>query len=340
MGKLVAAMFVTFAIALSPAWAQDASIKLNADGSPTTVKGHVNPLSSKTYRLTVDADQRISIHLTSTSAKKLVKFSLSRNKYTGKPLAGAKDVTDWAGTLKEAGDYWIGVYALPAAGEENFTLVVNAPSDNKSPENRNSGHGPLDTPASIAETASTVESFVPRGWKIAARATGDLNGDGRPDQVLQLVTADTPNDRTDTDAAPEAHSLLILLSENGKLRRSGMATKLLVPVAPQYKLDLNIRSGVLFVKQAYGMSDVINLTHLFRLEPETGRFLLIGRDVFTYTRPLSSDTIKRSENYLTGVRLTTTGHFRRGVVDGETTKREQIEHKKVYLEDVDTDAGG
>ena len=154
------------------------------------------------------------------------------------------------------------------------------------------------------------------------------------------MTADTPNDRTETDATPEAHSLLILIAEGGKLRRSGIATKLLVPVAPQYSLDLSIRSGVLSVKQAYGMSDVINLTHLFRLEPQTGRFLPIGRDVFTYTRPLSSDTIKTSENYLTGVRLTTTGHFRRGTVSEETTKREQTERKKVYIEDVDTDAGG
>ena len=164
MRKLVAIAFVMLVVALVPTPAQDASIKLNTDGTPTTVKGHVNPLSGQGYRLTVDANQRIAIHLTSTSAKKLVKFSLSRNKYTGKPLAGAKDVTDWEGTLKEAGDYWIGVYALPAAGEENFTLVVSAPSENKPQESGTSGHGPVDTSASIAQTASTPESFVPRGW--------------------------------------------------------------------------------------------------------------------------------------------------------------------------------
>lgn len=337
MRKLAASVFFTLVVCLAPAHAQDESIKLNADGTPTTVKGHVNPLSGKSYRITVGANQRIVIHLTSTSAKKFVKFNVRRNKYTGKPLA--EDVTDWEGTLKDAGDYWIGVYALPAANEENFTLTISAPSEKKPEESVTSEEVRLDT-SQIPSTGATPQSFIPRGWKIGAHAEGDLNGDGRPDEALQLVTVDTPDDRAASDAAPESHSLLILLSEGGKFRRSAIATKLLVPVAPQYNLDLSIKSGVLSVKQSYGMSDVIDMTHTFRLEPSTGKFQLIGREVFSYTRPLSSDTIKTSENYLTGVRLRTTGHFRRGAVAGETTTREQIERKKIYVEDVDTDAGG
>jgi hypothetical protein len=179
---------------------------------------------------------------------------------------------------------------------------------------------------------------VPPGWKIAARADGDLNGDGRPDQVLQLVTAETPGDRSATDAAPEAHALLILLSEDGGFRRAGLATKLLVPTVPQYSLELKVRTdGVLVVSQDYGMSDVSDIKHLFRYDRQTGRFLLIGREQFNYTRPLSDDTIKISENYLTGVRLTTTAHFRRatGDVGSETTKREQIQLKKIYFDEAD-----
>jgi hypothetical protein len=339
MRKLGAGVLLILVVSLVPVRAQDNPIRLS-DDTPTTVKGHVNPLSGKDYRLNVRANQPITIHLTSTSAKKLVKFNLRRDKYTGKPLAGADAVTDWEGTLKDSGDYWIGVFALPAAGEENFTLVISPASAKKSDESVTSTESaPLD-PTRIPKTGSTPQSFVPRGWKIGARAEGDLNGDGRVDQVLQLVPADTPDDGAATDSAPEAHALLIVLSEAGTLRRSAIATKLLVPVAPQYSLDLGIKAGVLSVKQSYGMSDVIDMTHLFRLDPSTGKFLLIGRDVFTYSRPLRSDTIKTSENYLTGVRLTTTGHFRRGAVGSETTKREQIERKKVYLEDVDTDGGG
>jgi hypothetical protein len=250
-------------------------------------------------------------------------------------LLGADNVTDWEGVLKEGGDYWLPVFALPAAGEENFTLVISTPADTQTSDNSTSERSAFDA-EKISVSGASPQDFVPPGWKIAARVEGDLNGDGRPDQVLQLVTADTPDDRSDTDAAPEAHVLLILLAEGGKLQRTGLAMKLLVPVAPQYSLSLKVRNGVLVVEQAYGMSDVFNLKHLFRYEPQTERFLLIGRDQFNYTRPLSDDTIKTSENYLTGVRLITTGHFRRGVgTVGETTKREQMERKKVYLEDVD-----
>jgi hypothetical protein len=335
MKKHVITVIVTLVFAALTARAQSAVIEFPPGSAPATVKGHVNPLSGKEYQLKVSANQRVAIHLTSTSRKKLVKFNLKRNRYTGKPLPGADDVTDWEGTLKEGGDYWIQVFALPAAGEENFTLVISTPPDDQADSGGASEEAGLDA-EKIPASGASPQSFVPPGWKIAARAEGDLNGDGRADQVVQLVTADTPDDRSDTDAAPEAHALLILLAEGGGLRRAGLATKLLVPVAPQYSLNLNIKNGVLVVKQDYGMSDVINLTHLFRHDPQTGRFLLIGREVFTYTRPLSGDTVKTSENYLTGARLITTGHFRRGAgTVRETTEREQIERRKVYFEDVD-----
>jgi len=83
------------------------------------------------------------------------------------------------------------------------------------------------------------------------------------------------------------------------------------------------------------MSDVTDLTHLFRYDGGSGRLMLIGREQYNYTRPLHDDTIKRSENYLTGVRLITTGHVRRGVIASESTKRELMDRKKIYFEDVD-----
>jgi hypothetical protein len=104
--------------------AQDESIQFPAGSNSATIKGHTNPLSSKSYRLSVSANQRVVIHLTSTSRKKLVRFDVKRDKYRGKPLPGSGGVTDWEGVLQEGGDYWISVYALPTAGEEDFTLEV------------------------------------------------------------------------------------------------------------------------------------------------------------------------------------------------------------------------
>src|SRR5436190_22395442 len=128
MKKSIGTVLLFLILAFASAQGQEAVIKFPPNAPPATVKGHVNPLSSKTYQLTVSANQQIAIHLASTSRKKLVRFSISRNRYSGQPLTGAKDVADWEGTLKEAGDYWIGVFALPNADEENFTLVISTPA--------------------------------------------------------------------------------------------------------------------------------------------------------------------------------------------------------------------
>ena len=190
--------------------------------------------------------------------------------------------------------------------------------------------------ARIAATGLKPNDFVPRGWKIAAQVQGDLNGDGKPDQVLHLIPADDPYEAGGVGAAPETHALLVLLADEKGLRRSALAERLLTREMPQYGLQMTIRNGVLVTSQSYGMSNVTDLTHRFRIDPASGRFLLIGKDQYSYTRPLSrDDTHKVSENYLTGVRLTTTGHVRKGVVSKETTRKEQIERKRVHFEEVD-----
>ena len=325
----------------SPAAGQVAIIELPPGSTPVAVKGHTNPLSSQTYQLKVSPNQRVAIRLTSTSRKNLVRFNLRRDRFTGNPLPGGARLTEWEGVLKEGGDYWVVVFAFPEAGEEDFTLTFSTSSQGATPEPPASSGGAAEASgldaAKLPAVGTRPQDFAPRGWKIASRAEGDLNRDGRTDQVLHVVTQDTPDDRSFADAAPEAHALVALIDEGGRLRRVGVASELLVPFVPQYTLEMTIRKdGVLVVKQDYGMSDVVNLTHLFRHEAATGRLLLIGKEIFTYTRPLRDDTVKTSENYLTGVRLTTTGHFRRGAgTTRETTKSEQMERRRIYLEDVD-----
>jgi hypothetical protein len=124
MKTLMLVFLAALAFTNSTLPAQDKSIQFPAGSNTASVKGHTNPLSSKSYKLSVSANQRVTIHLTSTSRKKLVRFDIKRDKYTGKPLPGSDGVTDWEGVLKEDGDYWISVYALPNAGEEDFTLEV------------------------------------------------------------------------------------------------------------------------------------------------------------------------------------------------------------------------
>ncbi len=124
MKPLMLVLLAALVLTNSTILAQDKSIKFPAGSNTATVKGHTNPLSSKSYQVSVSANQRVVIHLTSTSRKKSVRFDIKRDKYRGKPLPGTDGVTDWEGVLKEGGDYWISVYALPNAGEEDFVLEV------------------------------------------------------------------------------------------------------------------------------------------------------------------------------------------------------------------------
>ena len=193
--------------------------------------------------------------------------------------------------------------------------------------------------SAVPARGAGVQAFVPAGWKAASELAGDLNGDGRPDRVVHVVETGSHYDPDAITAAPESQALLILLAEpGGGWRRAGMATRLLQTIVPQYVLQLTIRRGVLIVNQNFGMTEVTDITHRFRLEPATGRFLLIGRDQFNYHRPQElSDPVKTSENYLTGQRLITTGHYGAGGGYRETERRESIPRTKVYFDDVDED---
>jgi len=174
------------------------------------------------------------------------------------------------------------------------------------------------------------EAFAPAGWKIAAQAPGDLDGDGRADRVLHLVPRDTPS----SSDGPEAQALVILLAASGGgWRRGGVAVELLPPAMPQWELRLTIRRGVLIVHQRYGMATVWEATHRFRRDARSGQFLLIGQDGLAFHRPSGMyDTRQTSENYLTGVRLVTTGHLRGGGYH-MTTRREPVPRARTTFQE-------
>jgi len=191
--------------------------------------------------------------------------------------------------------------------------------------------------SAVPARGARVQAFVPAGWKVAAEVDGDLNGDGRADRVVHLVPRNSDYEPDAVVSAPEAQALLILLADaGGGLRRAAVATQLLQTIVPQWGLRLTIRRGVLVVNQNYGMTEVLDVTHRFRLDPATGRFLLIGRDQFYYHRPQElTEPVKTSENYLTGDRLITTGHWTSGGGYRETERRERIPRTKAYFDDID-----
>ena len=198
--------------------------------------------------------------------------------------------------------------------------------------------GPVFKAQQVPKEGRKAQDFVPAGWKIGASATGDLNGDQTADHVLQLVPSDY--DSSGIAAAPEAQALLILVSDHGTLRRAALSTKLLATIVPQYIFDLSVKNGVVVIHQNFGMTDVSDLTHRFRLDPATQRFLLIGKDDFHYHRPQGPNwpATRISENYLTGVRLTTTDHWINEDTNKPVTKRGRVSRTRVFLEEVDESA--
>lgn len=193
-------------------------------------------------------------------------------------------------------------------------------------------------PSAVPMRGARPEAFAPAGWTIAAQVAGDLNGDGRADRVLHLVPRDAASRsaRNILAPGPYTHALVILLAESrGGWRRAGVAPRLLLLDMPQWSLQLAIRRGVLVVNQHYGMADVWDLTHRLRLHGPSGRFVLIGRDLGSFHRPSGMyDTSKKSENYLTGVRLKTVGHLQPDGSYRDRVERRRIPRRRTAFEDV------
>ncbi|HEU4557937.1 MAG TPA: hypothetical protein VFS20_08815 [Longimicrobium sp.] len=181
--------------------------------------------------------------------------------------------------------------------------------------------------------------FVPPGWQAAHEARGDLNRDGQLDVALHLVPTGFRYESDPVATAPASHGLIVLLAERGGgLRRAGLTTVLLPEGVPRYGLGLEIRRGVLVVRQSFGAEAATELTHRFRHDPATGRFVLIRRE--QHTRSPQGDSELRRDDYLAGVLTVTVGRRDPSGRYRETTRREARPRTKFLLEHVVEQPGG
>jgi len=201
---------------------------------------------------------------------------------------------------------------------------------------------PIDA-AKLPQMAESVSDFVPAGWTIEAEMSGDLNRDFIPDLAVTLVEQMPAN--ADQENPPERQrALLILLkTTDGKFNRAGLATKLLLCTrcggafygVVETPVNVEIKNGVLIVKQEYGSRELTQETYRFRYEAESGRFLWIGADLRGYDR-MTGEAQSESTNFLTGVKLTT--RTRTNEKTGKDTvvanQSQRVSRAKKYLEDV------
>lgn len=178
---------------------------------------------------------------------------------------------------------------------------------------------PLPT---LPATASSAEGFVPRGWIIEARATGDLDGDGDADLAMVLRSANPAliisNDGMGEPSFNTNPRLLLVAfaDTGGRLRLAVQNGDYIARRTDPVQSDsfsaegdgFVIQRGTLRVRQELFMSaggwGMFNVTHTFRWQH--GRLELIGLDRVSTQRNTGEMELV-SINYSTGkVKLTAT----------------------------------
>jgi hypothetical protein len=199
------------------------------------------------------------------------------------------------------------------------------------PNTQNSDEGNVSRidKSKVPAIGAKAVDFVPAGWKIKSEAKGDVNGDGRSDNVLTVQ-------KRRREGEQRERALIVLTAQrDGSWKNAAVADRLLQCAdcgGGMAELDVKVEKGVINIFQAQGnnASSMSNETYRFRYEPATGRFRLIGADYVESGGP--DKVFQESTNFLTGVRKTTRPKRQKDI-----TTPSRVEKTKIYLEDVDND---
>lgn len=194
---------------------------------------------------------------------------------------------------------------------------------------------------------ATVQTFVPKGWKVEAKADGDLNDDKRSDTVLKLIETALAGSNSNP-LRGRARALVVLQKQsNGQWQRIGIAPRLLlcsncagVLGSPDgANVQVKIEKGVILVRQFRGSRQAIETLHRFWLDKPSNQIVLIGQDVRRYDRA-NGDANLESSNFLTGQKTTEQyrANLQRNGIELVAKKRSSIAKTKPAIETIDIDA--
>lgn len=201
---------------------------------------------------------------------------------------------------------------------------------------------PVNFPA-VPKTAAAPEGFVPKGWKLEAKAEGDLNGDKLPDAALVLHMDDPANriapswDETIRYDTNPRMLIVAFAKKDGTYELAATDHKLIPrlenPNQDEPFDEVKIAGGTLHVKMHLFLSAggwrMGGSAYTFRWQD--GAFRMIGFDRDDVMRN-TGDTEEVSINYLTGVKELKTGNI--GTSD-EKKRTVKIARKPlIALEDV------
>ncbi len=190
---------------------------------------------------------------------------------------------------------------------------------------------PPVTYPTIARQASALAGFVPQGWLLEAKATGDLNGDRLPDAALVLQMNDPRNLVASTFDPNEKYNsnprmLVVAFARKGGGYALAAADHRLIPRLENQNQDepfdeVKIVGGTLRLKMHVFMSAggwrMGGSAFTFRWRD--GGFKLIGFDRDSVMRN-TGETEEVSINYLTGRKLLKTGNIGTSVAKERTVR--------------------
>jgi hypothetical protein len=143
----------------------------------------------------------------------------------------------------------------------------------------------------------------------------------------------------DTQSDDRARALVVLVKQpNGKLRRLGVADKLLLCSSCGGLLaspdgagtNIEIKKGVITVSQLSGSREARDIKHRFWIDKSSKRLVLIGKDVLNFDR-VTGDSTLVSNNYLTGQQIVEKSQKQKII----QRKKSTIAKTKVFIETVD-----
>ena len=181
----------------------------------------------------------------------------------------------------------------------------------------------------------SLVDFFPKGWTVEEQVNGDLNGDGVSD-IAAILVQSKPDSAEDE---PQRALIVLLGHDKEKYIPAGTNDKFLQCKGcggVKEGVGISIEKGVIIVDQMSGSREFANETWRFRYDPQTQRFVMIGKDLETGDGMRGTGTIA-SFNYLTGRKITETYRYDK---NGErkiatSTRRENVPRKTLFIEDVE-----
>ena len=189
--------------------------------------------------------------------------------------------------------------------------------------------------AGDSNLGDSENSFIPKGWKLEEKTTGDLNGDKLADSILQIK-----KDGEGAEAEDEENDRMLLIlfkTSSGNYTKAAESNKIIRCSSCGGMLgggtaNISVKKGILLIDQMYGSRSGVNYLHRLRYEKSSKRFRLIGEDVNEFDR-LDLTSEETSTNYLTGKQVIT--NSKGGETDvKKTVKRKTVAKKARYLSDI------